>query len=87
MIWINAVATAALDGQRSKGRCTFNRRYPDVPFGRVVQTLHFRRHMLSSTLLWFPLPEGWEMNPIPPSDASAALTVPSELLQHRALLT
>jgi chorismate-pyruvate lyase len=60
----------------------------DTPFGRVVQALHFQRRTLSSTLLWVPLAEGWEMNPIPPSDASALpLTVPSELLQHRALLT
>ena len=59
----------------------------DVPFGRVVQALHFQRHTLSSTLLWSPLPEGWEMNPIPPTGASAVLTIPAELLQHRALLT
>jgi chorismate-pyruvate lyase len=59
----------------------------DMPFGRVVQALHFQRHTLSSTLLWLPLSETWEMNPIPPSDASAVLTIPSELLQHRALLT
>jgi chorismate-pyruvate lyase len=59
----------------------------DMPFGKVVQALHFQRHTLSSTLLWSPLPEGWEMNPIPPSDPSAVLTIPSELLQHRALLT
>jgi chorismate-pyruvate lyase len=60
----------------------------DTPFGRIVQALHFQRRTLSSTLLWVPLPEGWEMNPIPPSDASVSpLTVPSELLQHRALLT
>jgi len=59
----------------------------EVPFGRVVQSLHFLRRTLSSTLLWFPLPEGWEMNPIPPSAASSVLTIPSELLRHRALLT
>jgi hypothetical protein len=59
----------------------------DMPFGKVVQALHFQRHTLSSTLLWTPLPDGWEMNPIPPSDASALLTIPTELLQHRALLT
>jgi chorismate-pyruvate lyase len=59
----------------------------DTPFGRVVQALHFQRHTLSSTLLWFPLPEGWEMKPISPSDASAVLMIPPELLQHRALLT
>jgi hypothetical protein len=33
----------------------------DAPFGKVVQPLHFRRHTMSSTLLWLPLPEGWEM--------------------------
>src|SRR5882672_11462661 len=49
----------------------------DMPFGRVVQALHFQRHTLSSTLLWLPLSETWEMNPIPPSDASAVLTIPS----------
>jgi chorismate-pyruvate lyase len=60
----------------------------DIPFGKVVQALHFRRRTLSSTLLWAPLPEGWEMNPNPiaPNDASAVLTIPPELLQHRALL-
>src|SRR5882762_1347876 len=59
----------------------------DTPFGKVVQALHFQRHTLASTLLWFPLPEGWEMNPIRRSDTSAVLTVPSEVLQHRAVLT
>jgi hypothetical protein len=60
----------------------------DVPFGRAVQALHFRRHTLSSTQLWFPLPDGWEMNAIPLSNpSSSVLTIPSQLLQHRALLT
>jgi hypothetical protein len=59
----------------------------DMPFGKVVQTLHFQRHTLSSTMLWVPLPEGWEMHPVPPREVSAVLTIPSELLQHRALLT
>lgn len=59
----------------------------DMPFGKVVQSLHFRRRTLSSTLLWAPLPEGWEMSPIPRSDPAAVLTIPSEVLQHRALLS
>ncbi len=59
----------------------------DVPFGRVVQALHFRRQTLSATQLWFPLPEGWEMNSMAASHASAVLTIPTELLRHRALLT
>src|ERR1700674_2397940 len=33
----------------------------DTPFGVVVRALHFQRHTLSSTLLWLPLPAGWEM--------------------------
>jgi chorismate-pyruvate lyase len=69
----------------------------DAPFGKVVQALHFQRHTLSSTLLWQPLPEGWEMGPTavghhaaePPVRESQAtgLRMPSQLLQHRAVLT
>jgi chorismate-pyruvate lyase len=33
----------------------------DTPFGKVVLPLHFQRHTLSATLLWLPLPKGWEM--------------------------
>jgi hypothetical protein len=58
----------------------------DVPFGKVVQALHFQRRTLSSTLLWLPLPDGWEMREIPAGGA-AALDIPPLLLQHRALLT
>ena len=57
-----------------------------VPFGKVVQPLHFQRHTLSSTLLWMPLPPGWEMKPNNVSDTESALTIPPELLRHRALL-
>jgi hypothetical protein len=59
----------------------------DLPFGRVVQTLHFQRHTLSSTLLWHPLPEGWEMNATVAADEAANLPVPPKLLEHRAVLT
>src|SRR3984957_16663310 len=58
----------------------------DTPFGRVVQALHFQRHTISAQLLWWPLPEGWEMS----SAATAAggeLRMPAAVLQHRALLT
>ena len=60
----------------------------DVPFGKVVQALHFRRHTLSSTLLWSPLPEGWEMNPAAAHDGvgAAHIPIPEHLLQHRAVL-
>ncbi len=58
----------------------------NTPFGVVVRALHFQRHTLSSTLLWQPLPAGWETN------AASARTVadqpmPSQLLEHRAVLT
>ena len=61
----------------------------DTPFGKVVKSLHFQRHTLSSTLLWSPLPEGWEMemHPIALERPSASMSVPHELLRHRALLT
>jgi hypothetical protein len=58
----------------------------DSPFGVVVRALHFHRHTLSATLLWFPLPEGWEMNPSA-RDRVADQPMPSKLLEHRAVLT
>lgn len=59
----------------------------DVPFGKVVQELHFRRRTLSSKLLWLPLPDGWEMMPAAAGNGTAALVIPHALLEHRALLT
>lgn len=59
----------------------------DTPFGRVVQGLDFQRRTLSSTLLWSPLPDGWESRPVPGDPESEALELPSDLLRHRALLT
>jgi hypothetical protein len=58
----------------------------DVPFGKVVQPLHFRRHTLSSTLLWSPLPQGWEMNPTASEDRATRMRVPERVLEHRAVL-
>jgi hypothetical protein len=59
----------------------------DTPFGVVVRALHFQRHTLSSTLLWHPLPAGWEMNATSARDAGADEPMPSTLLEHRAVLT
>ena len=59
----------------------------DTPFGRAVQALHFQRHTISARLLWQPLPDGWEMTPDAAGDAAGPLSVPAEVLQHRALLT
>lgn len=58
----------------------------DVPFGKVVQPLHFRRQTLSADLLWSPLPEGWDSGtPVPPI-SDKPLTIPEHVLQHRAVL-
>jgi hypothetical protein len=64
----------------------------DTPFGRVVQALHFQRHTIAATLLWRPLPEGWEIGAAAGYMASAGdkpgrLIAPSAVLQHRALLS
>jgi chorismate-pyruvate lyase len=59
----------------------------DTPFGKVVQALHFQRHTLSSKVLWWPLPEGWEMNANAVKDNWAVSSMPPQLLEHRAVLT
>jgi hypothetical protein len=59
----------------------------DMPFGKAVQALHFQRHILSSTLLWHPLPDGWELGEHPCGGGASALEMPAQLLQHRALLS
>jgi chorismate-pyruvate lyase len=59
----------------------------NISFGRVVAPLQFRRRTLSATLLWRPLPDGWDTGVAQPSEAGGALQIPAELLQHRAVLT
>jgi hypothetical protein len=59
----------------------------DSPFGVVVRPLHFQRHTLSSTLLWLPLPAGWEMNAASRRGVAADQPMPAQLLEHRAVLT
>ena len=58
----------------------------DVPFGKVVQPLHFRRQTLSAELLWSPLPQGWDSGAALPSASGQPLAIPSHVLRHRALL-
>jgi chorismate-pyruvate lyase len=58
----------------------------DVPFGKVVLPLHFRRRTLSAALLWSPLPSGWEMGAAIGDSGAPALPIPHALLQHRAVL-
>lgn len=59
----------------------------EVPFGKVVQGLHFQRRTLSSRLLWRPLPDGWEMMPNAVGGGTGTLALPQALLEHRAVLT
>jgi chorismate-pyruvate lyase len=59
----------------------------DEPFGRVVQALQFKRRTLSSTALWHPLPEGWEMSSSGPEAGAPVSPMPPKLLEHRAILS
>jgi chorismate-pyruvate lyase len=57
----------------------------DTPFGRAVKDLEFQRQTLKVTLLWRPLPPGWELEAAQP-DKAGALPVPDHVLEHRAIL-
>jgi hypothetical protein len=61
--------------------------HSDIAFGRAIQALHFQRHTLSASLLWTPLPSGWEVAPANSSAHAGALEVPPYVLQHTALLS
>jgi chorismate-pyruvate lyase len=69
--------TAAMNRQLDHG---------DMPFGKVVQPLHFRRKTLSADLLWSPLPAGWELHRARMQPISGVPVMPHLLLQHRAVL-
>jgi hypothetical protein len=60
----------------------------DTPFGIVVRPLGPYRQPLSASLLWSPLPEGWETAPVAASavPAGTGLAIPEALFEHRALL-
>lgn len=59
----------------------------DTAFGHAVQALHFQRRTLAARLLWAPLPAGWEMGPAPRERAHGLLAIPSNLIEHRAVLS
>ena len=61
--------------------------HTDIAFGRAIQALQFQRHTLSTTLLWTPLPVGWEMAPPRPAHDSRTLVVPPYVLEHTAVLS
>jgi chorismate-pyruvate lyase len=58
----------------------------DTPFGLVVKPLGFHRRTLSAALLFNPLPVGWDLAGSH-GDAGGNLTIPHEVIQHRAVLT
>ena len=58
-----------------------------TPFGVVVRPLDFRRRTLSATPLFQPLPAGWEDDAPAPGKPGAALAIPHQILQHRAVLS
>ena len=60
--------------------------HTDTPFGRVVLPLHFRRQTLDAKLLWSPLPAGWEMSGNESPGGQGSLSIPHQVLQHRAVL-
>jgi chorismate-pyruvate lyase len=59
----------------------------DPAFGRAVQALHFHRRTLSAKLLWSPLPQGWEMGAATPPASKGPLQIPSQTIEHRAVLS
>lgn len=58
----------------------------DTPFGVAVQELHFQRHTVSAEILWTVVPPGWEMRRQLPAQDVSELCVPTQVLQHRAVL-
>jgi chorismate-pyruvate lyase len=59
----------------------------DAPFGRVVAPLQPYRRTFAVTMLWAPLPAGWERGAIGDGDTGGgALAIPDGLFEHRAVL-
>lgn len=56
----------------------------ETPFGVAAAPLAYRRVTLSAELLARPLPDGWEDQP--PEANAAPLTLPAQILRHRAVL-
>lgn len=60
----------------------------DTPFGKAVLALAPTRQTFAATLLWSPLPTGWELHAGPATQTApgASLPIPDALFEHRALL-
>ncbi|HXP97248.1 MAG TPA: hypothetical protein VN809_11080 [Telmatospirillum sp.] len=59
----------------------------DTPFGKAVLALEPTRQTFAVTLLWSPLPSGWELAASPsPAPQTGFLAIPDTLFEHRAVL-
>ncbi len=59
----------------------------DTPFGKAIESLEPYRRTFAVTLLWAPLPAGWEREPAAlPASSGRALAIPAALFEHRAVL-
>jgi chorismate-pyruvate lyase len=62
----------------------------DTPFGKAVQALHPYRRTIAVSMLWMPLPRGWEQRKRPRSRFRAhrrrRLALPKTVFEHRAVL-
>ncbi|MGH6837398.1 MAG: hypothetical protein ACREDT_01065 [Methylocella sp.] len=58
----------------------------DIPFGRAVLGLKPTRKNFSVENQWNPLPDGWELGPLPADRPGEALAMPWQLFQHRAVI-
>jgi chorismate-pyruvate lyase len=58
----------------------------DIPFGRAIQDLHPHRQTFGVSLLWHPLPDGWELAPPPADHTGAGLSIPPVLFEHHAVV-
>ncbi|MFL5570291.1 MAG: hypothetical protein ACJ74H_12720 [Thermoanaerobaculia bacterium] len=60
----------------------------DTPFGKAVQPLHPYRRTIAVTMLWTPLPRGWEQQRHARFEwlRRRTLALPKDVFQHRAVL-
>jgi chorismate-pyruvate lyase len=60
----------------------------ETPFGKAVQPLRPYRRTVAVTMLWAPLPRGWEQRKRPRFcwHRRRTLAIPQDVFQHRAVL-
>lgn len=59
----------------------------ETPFGKAFESLEPYRRTFAVTLLWAPLPNGWEREAAGrPESTGRALAIPAALFEHRAVL-